>query len=289
LYFLSTSNVTLPQLASSARVEIAEAELGRLPDIPCPVGGHGIYETLHGYADGAVLTDELKSRCRKLFGTPAQSFVERLVAERTEHPERLSTFLRQRRKRYLARIAVNAKASGIKPLNRASGRFATVYAAGCLAIRYGVLPWTRNDLLKAILSCQLDGLSLAIVPSVDQEPSVAALRDRLIQYIRENSSRFVDLDRERLRLGTDLEAAPGCAATHKGLDWFYLTKPQVEQIIGDGPNAHRLLKCLIDDKLIAQPKRGYVVQRPVYQGGKGNRNFRWVVAFRSAVVDGGTP
>jgi hypothetical protein len=27
------------------------------------------------------------------------------------------------------------------------------------------------------------------------------------------------------------------------------------------------------------------VQRPIFKGGKGNQNFRWVVAFRSTVIE----
>jgi len=286
LYFLSTSNITLPQLAAKAGVEIAEAELGRLPDIPCPAGGHGIYETLHGYSDGAALSDALKNRCGKFFGSPAREFARRLVAERAVHPDRVRRFLRSRRRRYLSRMAAKAEALQLKPLNRASDRFATVYAAGCLAVRYGVLPWARADLLDAILSCQLDGLSLAASPSQVVGPTVEALKTRLVQYLRDNRARFVDLNRDRLQLGADIEAAPGYAATHKGQDWFYLAKSQVEQIIGDGPNAQQALRQLIDDKLIAQPKRGYVVQRRIFRGGKGNQNFRWVVAFRSSFVEG---
>jgi putative DNA primase/helicase len=284
MYFLSTSNYTLPQLAG-AHLEIAEAELGRLPDIPCPNGGHGIYESLHGHADGAALTDELKSRCRKFFGAPSLALVRKLVTERTKHPVRLRKFLRDRRKRYMACIAAKAKAAKLKPLYRASGRFATVYAAGCLAIHYGVLSWDRGDLLKAILSCQLDGLRLTACASSDQEPSMEALKERLVQYIRDNRSQFVDLNRERPQLGTSLDGLLGYTAKHKGTDWFYLTRGQVEQIIGDGPNAQLVLRRFIAENLLAQPKRGYVVQRPIYKGGKGNQNFRWVVAFRSAIVE----
>lgn len=287
LYFLSTSNNTLPQLAQIAKVDIAEAELGRLPDIPCPAGDHGIYETLHGYTDGASLTDELKSSCRKFYGTPAQVFVERLVAEQVEHPGRVQRFLRNRRRRYLKCITTKAKAVGLKPLNRASSRFATVYAAGCLAIRYGVLRWTRKDLLKAILSCQLDGLRLTASAPLAVKPGVDVLKDRLVQYIRDHCARFVDLDRDRLQIGADVEAAPGYSATHKGSDWFYLTTSHVRQIIGDGPNAKSLLRKLISANLVDRPrKRGNVVQRPIYKGGKGNKNFGWIVAFRSTIVEG---
>ncbi len=52
-YFLSTSNKTFAELAEAGNVEIDDAYLGRMFDIPCPTGSqHGIYETVHGFADG---------------------------------------------------------------------------------------------------------------------------------------------------------------------------------------------------------------------------------------------
>ena len=48
----------------------------------------------------------------------------------------------------------------LRPLNRASGRFATTFAAGSLAIKYQIFRWSREDLLEAILTCQLDGCGI---------------------------------------------------------------------------------------------------------------------------------
>ena len=159
-YFLSTSNYTLHQLAQRAHLDVDEAELGRLADIPLPADIHGIYEDLHGYPNGAELTDELKRRCRKFFGTPSREYLRKLVAG-SKGPNALKTFLRKRQTFYLKLCSAKAEAEGLRPLNRVAGRFATVYAAGCLAIRYGILPWSRNALSKALLSCQLDGLRRA--------------------------------------------------------------------------------------------------------------------------------
>ena len=44
LYFLSTSNYSLNELASRASIKIDDAERGRFVNIPMPDGGHGIYE-----------------------------------------------------------------------------------------------------------------------------------------------------------------------------------------------------------------------------------------------------
>jgi hypothetical protein len=35
---------------------------------------------------------------------------------------------------------------------------------------------------------------------------------------------------------------------------------------------------------MAKPKQGFVVQRRIFRGGKGNKNFAWVCAFSPAIV-----
>ena len=46
--------------------------------------------------------------------------------------------------------------SSLRSVLRVRGHFATVYAAGCLAIRFNILPFTEDELLAAILSCHRD-------------------------------------------------------------------------------------------------------------------------------------
>jgi hypothetical protein len=67
-----------------------------------------------------------------------------------------------------ARAAYVIAAAGItsswRDLVRVHGRFATIYASGCVAIRFGVLPFKQKELLAAILVCERDHLAF-----VDQE------------------------------------------------------------------------------------------------------------------------
>ena len=60
-YFFSTSNYSLDELGEKGGIEIDDAERGRLVDVLLPVGGRGLYEDLHGFADGGKLTDQLKA------------------------------------------------------------------------------------------------------------------------------------------------------------------------------------------------------------------------------------
>jgi putative DNA primase/helicase len=190
-YFLSTSNLTLDELADQGGVPIDDQHRGRLVDIGLPLGPgtFGIYEELHGFTDGAALTDAIKARCRSVFGTPGDRLVREVYKNKTSRSA-AKKFVSARRTYYINRIRQEAKSKGLKPLERATARFATVYAAGCLAIKYGIFTWDRKNLFRAILSCQLDGLTAAH-GKTDQ---VTDLRQKLVDHLVQNRKDLMDLN-----------------------------------------------------------------------------------------------
>jgi putative DNA primase/helicase len=285
LYYLSTSNLTFSELARAGGIEIDDAYLGRLFDIPCPDGPHGIYDTIHDFSDGEHLTDALKQGSRRYFGTAGREFLSRLQKDRNDDLVGLKKVLSEYRARYRKAAAKAIEIERLRSLTRTSSRFATVFAAGCLAIRYGILPWSKGDLLKAILECQLAGLRQLAREPRGGEPTEAALRAKLIGYLREAGGSFADLGERRPRLGrVGLEDAAGYVGTDNEAGWFYLTAQRLNAIIGNGTNATTLKRRLIAQSLMAQPKQGFVVQRKIFRGGKGNKNFAWVFAFNPAIV-----
>jgi putative DNA primase/helicase len=158
-YFLSTSNLTLDELADQGGVPIDNQHRGRLVDVVLPSGpgAHGIYQVLHGFRDGAALTDTLKSRCRSVFGTPGDRLVREIYKNKNSRSA-AKKFVAARRTYYIDRMRQETRSKGFKPLERATARFATVYAAGCLAISmasshgagrifygpYSVANWTHS-------------------------------------------------------------------------------------------------------------------------------------------------
>jgi putative DNA primase/helicase len=281
LYFLSTSNLTLDQLADQGGVPIDDQHRGRLVDVvlPCGSGTFGIYEELHGFSDGAALTDAIKSRCRSVFGTPGDRLVRKLYKKKTSRSA-AKKFVSARRTYYINRIRQEAKSKGLKPLERATARFATVYAAGSLAIGYGIFTWRRKDLLRAILSCQLDGLVAA--RKTDQATD---LRQKLVDHLVQNQPRFMELNGARPSATTHtFGSVPGYVQTHRGESWIYLTSDQLKKVIGTGKAARRLKKRLVDEGLMASTGKRALVQRPIFKA-KRNKGYRWVHAFRASLVE----
>jgi hypothetical protein len=280
LYFLSTSNLTLDELADQGDVPIDDQHRGRLVDIGLPLGPgtFGIYEELHGFSDGAALTDAVKSRCRAVFGTPGYQFVRKLYKNKASRAA-AKKFVAARRNYYVSLVRKEAAAKGLKPLERATARFATVYAAGCLAIKYGIFTWGRKDLLGAVLSCQLDGLTAAR-GKTDQ---AANLRQKLVDHLTQIRPRLTDLNRGKLSAKAHT-SVPGYRHTHNGIDWLYLTSDQLKPIIGTSKAASRLKKSLIDAGLMGGTAKSALVQRPIFKA-KGNKGYRWVHAFRASLLE----
>ena len=192
LYYLGTSNLTFSELARAGGIEIDDAYLGRLFDIPCPSGQHGVYETLNGFRGGEELSDALKQRCRRHYGTIGPEFVELLLRHRDDDPTGFREVLSKYRKRYRQALKAAARTEGLRSLKRTASRFATVYAAGRLAIRYELLLWSKERLLAAILECQMAGLRLLAREPRNDEPSEETLRVKLISYLRDQRKSFVD-------------------------------------------------------------------------------------------------
>ena len=218
-FFLSTSNLPLEQLASPSR-PIDEADRGRLVDIPLP-SDDTICEELHEFADAEDFTTKLKNRCRIHYGAPIREFVSRLVAVRQNESkyERFQQTMKKWREQY--EEALNEKLRGVRPLNRAKSRFATVFAAGRLAIYFGILPWAPMKLKQAILSCQLDDLKK---PITTEDTVIAEMQKKLLDYIRQNKGKAKDLRNWYANPNTHrFDSVPYYKANHKGYMYCYLT------------------------------------------------------------------
>jgi hypothetical protein len=286
--FFSTSNVPSWELIASAKQPVIEAVLSRICDIPLPKGGDGIFEELHGFDEGRDLSNTIKVESSRHYGCAGRMFIERLVQDlATENASNARlAFLRERRKRYLK--ALHRRAEELRVLERPADRMATIYAAGCLAVEYGILPWRRKDVREAILSCHLDAIQAAqpcLLAVRNQRPAPQSGLERLRAYVAQNRRDFVNLDKTPLKFGVDtFGAAKGYSATFKKKKWFYFSADQLKQIVGGAREYRVLCDKLASQVLLARSGNAMTTQRPVFSGGEGNQNFARVVAIRRKVL-----
>jgi hypothetical protein len=241
-----------------------------------------MYESLCGFKDVHEFSAHLKRLASDHHGKAGRTFIREVMAKRAQDAQALLSFLDAREAGYKQKSEVKIVSS--ENLPRLRDKFATVYAAGCLAIREKILPYKAKDLLEAILICEQDHIDF-----VEKELAKGAQRrspfEELHSYITTNRGRFVNLRKDPLPVGYKHETCCGYITEHNGSPEYLFPESTFLKIAGDEMRAKELKNDLRGKKLIATAAAGvgsirYAVRRPI--GGKRE----YVVAI-SAVICGG--
>lgn len=152
LLFLSSGEIGLADHMSEAGKRTRSGQEIRLLDLPADAGaGQGIFENLHGYADGATFAKALMQATSEQYGTPVIAFLEAIIGNRNELPD----VIKPLRQDFLAEHLPN-DASG--QAHRAAGRFALCAVAGELATKFGITGWLPGEAERAAARCFKDWL-----------------------------------------------------------------------------------------------------------------------------------
>ncbi|MBT9234310.1 DUF927 domain-containing protein [Pseudomonas sp. MG-2] len=149
LLFLSTGEKTLAQHMAEANKELKAGMEVRMLAVPANASkGLGMFDTLCGFEDAAALSDALKLRVSKFYGTPFTAFLEALCS-----PGKLPGWVSIMRRSVEQFIAQNLPASASGQVQRAALRFGLAGAAGELATALGVTGWPDGVALSAARVC----------------------------------------------------------------------------------------------------------------------------------------
>ncbi|NTW85538.1 MAG: DUF927 domain-containing protein [Holophagaceae bacterium] len=147
LFFLSSGEVSLAQKMLEAGRQAKVGQEVRLVDVPADAGkGLGIFENLHGAADGAHFADQLRKASLSFYGTPSRAFLQALV----DQEDRFRPFLKDQMAIFLNRHC-HKNAGG--QVQRVAHRFALIAAAGELASKLGILPWPAGEAQSGVATC----------------------------------------------------------------------------------------------------------------------------------------
>ena len=191
---LSTSNLSLDEMAAIDHCYIDDAHRTRLIDVPLPPGAFGAFEHVDPFDDHAAFATQLLRIARDHYGVASTMFVENLNGWRTRDEAGLRNWLSSRRDHY-RREAKRLIASGQRDLARLHEKFATIFAAGALAIKLKILPWSYCELGGALLKCERAHVELVAQAAVSQTRSVRSTNSLtlLTEHVRKHRGEFVDL------------------------------------------------------------------------------------------------
>ena len=260
---LSTSNMSVRKMLDLTKRRVDDfAYIDRLLDIPAPAGGHGFFENLHGFSDLAKFRDGLIDLACLHYGLAGRAYVWNIAHALRKDRNEFVAFVKGRRERYEQAVA-HLKAP-IRNLLRVNGKFATIFAAGCAAIRFKILPFTEADLLAAVLTCERDHIAfiakeLGGVYALDaNQRATSAPRtpyEALKAYLNGPIAKsFINLRAAGARVLLDHkhDRAPG----YLGLNGeIWLPNARFERVVGGKSEANDLKAELHAKKLIAYERR----------------------------------
>ena len=193
----------------------------------------------------------LKNLAAANHGLAAREFIRRVLKKRAEDPQKLLDFLNGRERGY--KQEARATIGSSEELVRIHDKFATVYAAGRLAIREGILPFKGKDLLEAILTCEADH-----VRYIREELGGAVHTQRsgieiLRAYIQENRHTFIDLNMQSLLPNHNHKSCPGYITKRpNGQPAHLFSEEKLLEIMGSRGAADELKQKLYQQGLISR-------------------------------------
>jgi putative DNA primase/helicase len=144
-FFLSSGEISLAEHARSdgrGKRSAAGQEV-RILDVEADAGrGLGLFETLHGHADGDALARAIKDGAAEHYGIAGPEFVRRLLGNLDETAASIKIGI----ERF---AASNLPAGATGQVFRACRRLGLIAMAGEIAIHLGILPWERGEAVAA--------------------------------------------------------------------------------------------------------------------------------------------
>lgn len=147
LFVLSSGEVSLEVIAAQSGGKRLAGEQIRFPNLPCVIGKYGVFETLPaGYSDSVPLANDLNDACLQYHGTAFRAFLGKL----TQEPDRAKSEIKLLMQQFYDYLPLG-EANGWE--RRFAQKFALAATAGVLGVRWKVLPWTEEHVLKAVKRC----------------------------------------------------------------------------------------------------------------------------------------
>jgi putative DNA primase/helicase len=145
--FLSSGEISLAQHVEHAGQRVHAGQDVRLVDLAAEAGAdHGVFEDLHGHANGQVFADCLRRHVHEAHGTAGRAFLDALV---TDLDTRLDE-VRAAMDLFMTTCVTNTQVGQVR---RVGTRFAVIAAAGELATDFGLTGWDAGEAMAAAKTC----------------------------------------------------------------------------------------------------------------------------------------
>lgn len=191
---LSSGELSLGQHARAGGSQRLSGDEVRLIDVPIPSRLNGIFDRLPARMTSGVVAKRLEKWAARTYGVAGKTYLEKLVADYRANRRALSNRLSRYRQRFIQKIGVDAD-DGYA--HRFAERFALAYAAGLLAIYYGIVPWKRSLVWRCVRRVYRQAMSMRSSAGESLEGAVAKVLGHLPRLLK----RAVDIKKCTRREG----------------------------------------------------------------------------------------
>jgi hypothetical protein len=174
VFGLSTGESTIADFAKKCGHRRQGGEHVRLIDLNADVDEKlGIFESLpEGFENSGQLVDHLQSACGQFHGTAFHRYVKEITADLDGTKQLIKGWVTE------FEDTINDDDSTVTE-RRLAKTFALIFAAGMLAKRFGVFPWTSGVIRRAIKACYADAYRQFLGSTFKPETEFERLRKRL--------------------------------------------------------------------------------------------------------------
>lgn len=145
LLFFSTGEVGLALQMNAGGKRVRPGQEIRISEISADTGVYGIFENLHGFENGAALSQSLTQTCHRYHGTAGREFIKRFINDESGKSKVYEMFEHYRR------LLVGNTTSG--QVVRTAKRFALIATVGELATSYGITGWEEREAFWGVQKC----------------------------------------------------------------------------------------------------------------------------------------
>lgn len=151
LVLLSTGEFSLGQNALAGNLSRLDGERVRVVDVPADAGcEQGIFDKTKENKTPRQIAERIQSQSSLYHGTAGPAFISKLLENDRE-------VVKQHLKKDIELFMTKHQVSGEDGISvRMAKRFALAYASGILAVEYGILPLTAEEIMTGVSHCYHD-------------------------------------------------------------------------------------------------------------------------------------
>ena len=272
--FLSTGEQTFADKLMEGGKTPRAGQAVRLLDISADAGaGLGVFEDLHGSPSPQVFADAIKAAAATHYGHVGPMFIEGLI----KHGDTIKGFAKELPA--LAEKLSGSNADG--QVKRAAMRFALVAVAGLLAIHFGILPVSVQEVWGAVKKCFKDWL--------DARGGQGALEDlQIVERLKDflathGASRFENLDLPPLQV---VHNRAGFKSAKTGCTDYYVNDVTFKKEICQGMDAKKAEEVLVKEGFLIRDGGHFKSKLPKdHPEAKRTRHYKFSIPDIEPVTD----